>query len=247
MLSTFASAAALFSAAAEAAGRDSEIKFRYAFDIGGEPGFAVIQDRDGFLWFSSFFNGLVRFDGTSVKKFREGPGSVSSDFVTQLFEDSEGYIWVGTNFGLNRYDKRTNTFKVFQRDPKHPNETIASSTFNLSSATIVEDKEGYLWFGTQSGLSRYDRKTETFTNFWHDPNNPHSLSDNDIFSVFEDSEGVIWVGTKQHGVNRYDRGSGRFVRYRHDPNDPTSLPDDEIQSVVEDQQDSYGSAHATMA
>ncbi len=85
----------LFPALADDAKKDN-IRFEYAFDIGGEPSFAIIQDRDGFLWFSSFFNGLVRYDGTAVKYFREGPDSVSSDFITQLLEDSDGYIWVTT-------------------------------------------------------------------------------------------------------------------------------------------------------
>ena len=214
--------------------KQDNIRFEYAFDIGGEPSFAIIQDRDGFLWFSSFFNGLVRYDGTAVKKFREGPDSVSSDFVTQLLEDSDGDIWVGTNFGLNRYDKNTNTFLRFLKDPENPASTLASSTFNLSSNTIVEDKEGFLWFGTQSGLSRFDRTSETFKNFWHDPKDSDSLSDNDIFTVFEDSDGVIWVGTKHHGLNRFDKKTETFTRYRHDPNDPSSLPDDAIQSVIED-------------
>ena len=50
--------------------KQDNIRFEYAFDIGGEPSFAIIQDRDGFLWFSSFFNGLVRYDGTAVKKLK---------------------------------------------------------------------------------------------------------------------------------------------------------------------------------
>ena len=63
------------------------MKFEYVFDIGGEPGFAIIQDRDGFLWFSSFYNGMLRFDGSSKWMIREGENGISNDFVTQLFED----------------------------------------------------------------------------------------------------------------------------------------------------------------
>ena len=68
------------------------LRFVYAFDIGGQPSFSTIQDRDGFLWFGSFFNGLVRYDGSSVKQYRGGPGSISSDFVTQLFEDRASHL-----------------------------------------------------------------------------------------------------------------------------------------------------------
>jgi len=213
-----------------------EIKFKYAFDIGGEPAFAIIQDRDGFMWFSSFFNGLLRYDGSSLKKYREGPGSISSDFVTQLFEDSDGFIWAGTNAGLNKYDKITNTFSVYRKDPQKPEQSIASSTFNLSSNTIIEDKNGILWFGTQSGLSRYDKGTGKFTNFWHQPDNPNSLSGNDIYTVFLDSEGLIWIGTKHSGANIYNPNKGTFTRFEHSADHPNSIPDNDIQAIVEDRQ-----------
>ncbi len=210
------------------------MKFEYAFDIGGEPGFSIIQDRDGFLWFSSFYNGMVRFDGSSKWMIREGPDGISSDFVTQLFEDKDGHIWAGTNHGLNRYDKRTNTITRFLKDPAQPGSSLVGNIFNLASRTIIQDRQGYLWFGTQSGLSRFDAAKNTFTNYQHDPDDPHSLSDNDIFCVFEDRDGFIWVATKNHGVNRFDPQSGRFTRFTHDSEDPESLPDNAIQSIAQD-------------
>jgi len=210
------------------------MKFEYVFDIGGEPGFAIIQDRDGFLWFSSFYNGMLRFDGSSKWMIREGPDGISNDFVTQLFEDRNGNIWAGTNYGLNRYDKRSNSITRFIKDSSRPESSIAGNVFNLSSRTIIQDRQGYLWFGTQSGLSRYDPAAGRFKNYQHDPADPFSLSDNDIFGLFEDSRDFIWVATKNHGVNRFDPATGRFTRFAHDPNDPASLPDNAIQSVVQD-------------
>ncbi|MBT6146874.1 MAG: hypothetical protein HOH74_15665, partial [Gemmatimonadetes bacterium] len=214
----------------------AKLKFEQAFDIGGEPSFAITQDTDGFLWFGSFFKGLVRYDGTSVKQFTEGPGSIPSDFVTQIFEDSNGHLWIGTNSGLSRYDKLTGTFTNFFKDPASPQTSLASNTFNLSSRTIVEDQAGTLWFGTQNGLSRFAPETQTFANFWHDPDDTNSLTSNDIYSVFEDRNGRLWLGTKHHGVTRLDIDAGQFTRFRHDPEDPRSLPSDEIQAIVEDQQ-----------
>ncbi len=212
----------------------TQMKFEYVFDIGGEPGFAIIQDREGFLWFTSFYNGMLRFDGSSKWMIREGEDGISSDFVTQLFEDRDGHIWAGTNHGLNRYDKRTNTITRFFKDPAQPESSLAGNVFNLSSRTIIQDRQGYLWFGTQAGLSRYDPKTDHFNNYQHDPADAHSLSDNDIFGLFEDSEGFIWVATKNHGANRLDPKTGQITRFSHDPNDPASLPDNAIQSIVQD-------------
>jgi PAS domain S-box-containing protein len=210
------------------------MKFEYVFDIGGEPGFAIIQDRDGFLWFSSFYNGMLRFDGSSKWMIREGSDGISNDFVTQLFEDRDGYIWAGTNHGLNRYDKHTNTITRFFKDPTRTESSLAGNVFNLSSRTIIQDRQGFLWFGTQSGLSRYDPETGHFNNYQHDPEDPHSLSDNEIFGLFEDREGFIWVATKNHGANRLDPKTAQFARFNHDPNDPDSLPDNVIQSIVQD-------------
>jgi len=126
-------------------------KFEYAFDIGGEPGFITIQDRDGFLWFSSFYNGMLRFDGSGKRMIREGSEGLSSDFVTQLLEDEDGRIWAGTNYGLNRYDKRTNSIKIFLNDPLSLDNSLTGNVFNLSSRTIIQDQKGNMWFGTQSG------------------------------------------------------------------------------------------------
>jgi two-component system sensor histidine kinase ChiS len=212
------------------------LKFELAFDIGGQPCLSIIQDREGFLWFCSFFNGLLRYDGTNLKKYQEGQGSVSSNIVTQLFEDSDGYIWIGTNAGLNQYDKNTNTFTVYTTNPQQPEQTIASNTFNLSSNTIIEDKEGFLWFGTQNGLSRFDKTTGKFTNFRHQANDPNSLSGNDIYSVLLDSEGLIWIGTRCSGANKYDPKTGKFTRFQHLAEDPDSLPDNDINVIIEDSQ-----------
>ncbi|MCP4689338.1 MAG: hypothetical protein GY859_14895, partial [Desulfobacterales bacterium] len=210
------------------------MKFEYAFDIGGEPAFNVIQDREGFLWFTSFFNGLVRYDGSGVKYFRAGAGSISNDFTTQIFEDGQGVLWIGTNHGLNRYDKKTNSFRVFLKDPEHPRQTLAGNVFPHSARTIIEDRGGFLWFGTDSGLSRFDRRTETFLNFQHDPNDADSLPGNNIRCVLEDERGDVWVATRGAGIARIEKSGHRVTRYTHNKDDPDSIPANDIYAMVED-------------
>ncbi|MBF0265803.1 MAG: SMP-30/gluconolactonase/LRE family protein, partial [Gammaproteobacteria bacterium] len=209
------------------------MKFTPAFDIGGQPTHAALQDREGFLWFGSFFNGLVRFDGSSVKSFNSRTTALSNDFVTQVLEDREGVFWIGTNNGLNRYDKKTNTWNSFFHDPDDPENSLAGSTFLLSATTIIEDRDGLLWFGTSSGLSAYDRREGKFKNYRHEAENPDSLPDNEIRCVLEDRDGIIWVATHE-GLAFIDKQAGTVRRLLHDPDDPKSLPASDISSMIED-------------
>ena len=100
--------------------------------------------------------------------------------------------------------------------------------------SMIQDRTGFLWFGTQEGLNRYDGyEFETFTYVVSDPT---SLSHDSVKVVFEDSAGVLWVGTEGGGLSRLDRATGDFTHFRHDPNDPTTLSSDRVRAIIEDQQ-----------
>ncbi len=75
---------------------------------------------------------------------------------------------------------------------------------------ILQDQTGYLWFGTQGGLSRYDGYA--FTNFHHHRSDPDSLVNDTVNALYEDSRGNLWVGTVS-GLDRYDPATGHFVHY----------------------------------
>jgi len=85
---------------------------------------------------------------------------------------------------------------------------------------IIQDDKGYLWFGTEDGLNRYDGYN--FKVYKHDPNDPESISNNVIISVHLDNHGSIWIGT-MNGLNCLNPLTGKFRRYKHDKNDPNSL------------------------
>jgi ligand-binding sensor domain-containing protein len=114
---------------------------------------------------------------------------LSNDFVTQVLEDSEGVFWIGTNNGLNRYDKKTNSWSTFFLEPDNPENSLAGSTSLLAATRIIEDRDGLLWFGTSSGLSAYDCREGKFKNYRHEVGNPNSLPGNEIRSVLEDRHG----------------------------------------------------------
>ncbi len=94
---------------------------------------------------------------------------------------------------------------------------------------IVQDRLGFMWFGTMDGLNKYDGYA--FTVFKHDPLDSSSLSSNHITALYEDAAGTLWIGTRE-GLHRFDRVRGRFVRYQHNPNDAFSLSDQAITAMI---------------
>jgi len=102
-----------------------------------------------------------------------------------------------------------------------------------SSVTcIVQDRRGFLWFGTRDGLNRYDGYGVRL--YRHRADDSASLSDNYIYAVFEDSRGDIWAGTYATGLNRLDPEMGTVQRFVNDPADPFSLSDNGVMCMVED-------------
>ena len=164
---------------------------------------------------------VVRFEHLSIED------GLSQDAGLEIFQDSRGYLWIGTQDGLNRYDGYS--FKVYKHDPDDP-----SSLSHNSILKIAEDENGALWIGTWGGgLNHYDPLTEQFIRYQHDPDNPGSLSDDTVTSIKVDSVGNLWVGTLA-GLNLFNRETSTFKHFTHNPDDPESLSSNAISVIFED-------------
>ena len=100
--------------------------------------------------------------------------------------------------------------------------------------TILQDRIGFLWFGTEDGLNRYDGYD--FNLFTSSPTDSNSLSNNYIWSLAEDSLGNIWIGTDGGGLNKFDPVTNKFIRYYHNENDSNCISSNVIQSLLIDSQ-----------
>ncbi len=97
---------------------------------------------------------------------------------------------------------------------------------------MLQDRFGYLWFGTEDGLARFDGYN--FVVFRHDPEDSTTLSNSYITALIEDRSGTLWVGTNGGGLNRFDRTTSTFKRYKHDPADTNGLRNNVVRTLLED-------------
>ncbi|NER11935.1 helix-turn-helix domain-containing protein [Leptobacterium flavescens] len=129
---------------------------------------------------------------------------LSQSSVTCILKDSRGFMWFGTEDGLNKYDGHE--FTIYRHQPDNP-KSLSSSYINA----ILEGNDGSLWIGTKDGLNYFDAPTETFIRYKHDPSDVHSLSHNKVNSLFITDKRKLLIGTSQ-GLNIYDPESG-FSRH----------------------------------
>lgn len=97
---------------------------------------------------------------------------------------------------------------------------------------ILQDKKGFMWFGTKDGLNKYDGYS--FEVYQNDPFDSTTISDNFITALFEDSRGYIWVGTLSGGLNCFERETEIFHHIRYRSNNSESFNTDEVKSIIED-------------
>lgn len=131
---------------------------------------------------------------------------LSQNSINCIHQDKIGFMWFGTQDGLNKYDGFE--FKIYRHHAGNKN-----SLSNNYVWSIYEDKDGIFWIGTfGGGLNRFDPATETFTNYIENPGNEASISDDKVFSITEYPEGILWVATDR-GFNKFDKKANRFTRF----------------------------------
>jgi len=168
----------------------------------------------------SDFRGAIRFESLSLEE------GLSQSSARSILQDRQGFLWIGTEDGLNRYDGYS--FKIYRPLFNDPNSLSDRWIFDL-----FEDRDGYIWIGTrQGGLNRFDPRTEKFIHYRHNAEDPSSVSSNNIRSILQDSAGNIWVGTLD-GLDRLDPKTGEFTHYRNHPDDPDSLSSNRITSLLQ--------------
>jgi signal transduction histidine kinase/ligand-binding sensor domain-containing protein len=149
---------------------------------------------------------------------------LSQSSVMAIVQDNQGFMWFGTEDGLNRYDGAK--FKIFR-----PMEGDKSSISDVWIRALTLDADGSVWAGTrQGGANRYDARTEKFTRYQHDDSVTESISDNNVRVIFSDAQDRLWFGTNA-GLDLFDPQSGGFEHFL-----PPDTKDFMVQSIVQNAQ-----------
>lgn len=162
----------------------------------------------------------IRLQRLSVE---EGLSQVT---VLAIHQDSRGFMWFGTESGLNRYDGYAVTvYKHAPEDPDSlPNDVVWS---------VAEDAAGDLWIATENGgIARWDRRADRFVRYPRHPKQPGGLPDGGVRTLIVDGGGMLWIGTRESGLLRFDPRSGSVTAYRHRREDPASLSHDSVFALL---------------
>jgi signal transduction histidine kinase/ligand-binding sensor domain-containing protein len=163
-------------------------------------------------------------EGGDMRFIRLGRSrGLSQQLVTKIVQDDRGFLWFGTQFGLNRYDGYN--FRIFKNDPADP-----GSLCDVVISSLFIDRSGRLWIGCDYVLDRYDPQTETFVHYRLAQSTGIGGS---VRHISQDRTGMLWLSTG-NGLYGLDPITGKIAHFGHDDADPSSLSSDDIRSSGED-------------
>ena len=212
---------------------------------------SIYEDQRGIVWVGTDGGGLNRLDRTSglftpyaisaTESINpQGTPNLSNNRVWSILEDSNGRLWIATQDGLNLLDQTTGNIYQYHVIPGDSHSLIDDAVFDL-----YQDRSGMVWIATMGGICKLNEIASRFTYYQQGPSqselltgaqpgNTSILSDNKIGSIYQDSHGILWVGTSTGGLNRLDRSDGSVMVYKEELFESSSLSVGEVSAILED-------------
>lgn len=199
---------------------------------------SIFEDIYGKIWISGYF-GLDRYD-PQTGNFRNYYNTKSQvlpyacdNLVYSYANDKQEpyrYLYMGTEgTGVNRFDFKTNTFKKI-----FPKKSDAVESGNRIITSIIDDGDGYLWFGSYQGLIKFNKTTGTFKIYRNIPSNQSTIGPEMVTYLYEDSKKNLWVGTNLGGLSLMDKQNETFRNFRFDIKNKQSLSGNFVKCIYED-------------
>jgi ligand-binding sensor domain-containing protein/signal transduction histidine kinase len=196
----------------------------------------VIADRQGEIWFVGE-RGVFHLDQQAGQITRP-PATRNVPSAENVYEDEAGNLWMMANspiVGLVKYDRQAGRITKYPLGARAAGVLASTTNGGSVNSNLVADGQNGLWVPTSEGLYYFDRRRERFAyRFHHDETDPDSLDSNAIMSVYQDTGGVLWVGTENAGLNILNFRQEPFGYYGHRPGDPNSLSPGRIKAIYQE-------------
>ncbi|MBX2857834.1 MAG: diguanylate cyclase [Cellvibrionaceae bacterium] len=196
---------------------------------------SLLLDNNNNLWIATDDAGLSIYypDTNQFANFKEdplNPFSIGSNNIREIFQDNSNNYWVALfPFGVDFVNSRSTAFKTYQNIPGK-DDTLRSNVIDYVHASL----DHKVWVGTERGASLFDPKTQSFEHFYHQPENPQSLSANAVLAIEIDQQGKQWFGTWSGGLNIFDPQTKTFAKYQTYRDKKQAIPGDYIWSLLAD-------------
>ena len=210
-------------------------KNKYGKGLNDDIVWAVYQDSDSCLWIGTYKGGLNKWNRKTneLTYYKHNPldkYSISDNHIRCIVEDKYNTLWIGTySGGLNRFDKKTKKFYSYKHDPKD----FFSLPSNQVQALWIQ-ADTILWVGLYGGgLSKTKitpeiKNTLSFETYEHDPANQYSISGNKVYSIMQENDSILWIGTHGGGLNKFNIRKEKFYNYKFRYNNPNSISDNRV-------------------
>jgi ligand-binding sensor domain-containing protein/two-component sensor histidine kinase len=196
---------------------------------------ALYEDENSELWIGTYKGGLNKWD-RKKSTFTYFKNNTEFNHIRVIREDENGNLLIGTySGGLFVFNKN---FGIINNYKNNSADSLSLGADQVQS--ILIDSNNEIWIGTfGGGLNKIRKNKSSYSNvsfikYLNNPQDPFSLSDNRIYTIFEDKDKILWIGTFGGGLNKFDRNTEHFISYKNIVGDETSLSDNRIMSIYED-------------
>lgn len=182
---------------------------------------SVTEDQEGYLWVGTN-NGLNRIDLNTdrIKRYNSGVDGLTQSSITKVYSDAAGYLWVGTWGGLYCFNREEDRFERILLD---------NGLEDISVSALFEDSAGRYWIGTRDkGVYLCDNQMNIISHFTRESKNM-PLNNNNITSIYEDTQKQIWIGSK-YGVNKINLRENEVLSFT---SENSKLSNNTVRCLVE--------------
>ncbi|MCP4403499.1 MAG: response regulator, partial [bacterium] len=173
----------------------------------------IFEDSSETFWISLWDGPLTKLDKNTGKVIARY--NTEAESFTKIIEDPDNpdIFWMGTRMkGFAKFEKTSESFTFYEPDSENPS---AGPSHNYTFELLHDNQEDVIWLGGRlgGGLNKFDKQRERFTHYTHNPDDRTTLSVNSIGTLYQDSSGILWIGTLGGGLEKFDPQTMIFTHY----------------------------------